>query len=62
MAFELWTPFHGAWVDQTLIGVFWGIGFGFYYAASPNLLIDAVPATRQGISAGMLAVAGSIGR
>jgi MFS family permease len=61
IAFELWTPFHGAWVDQTTIGVFWGIGFGFYFAASPNLLIDAVPAARQGISAGMLAVAGSIG-
>ncbi|MCW2931818.1 MAG: transporter [Actinomycetia bacterium] len=61
IAFELWTPFHGAWVDQTVIGIFWGIGFGFYYAASPNLLIDAVPATRQGISAGMLAVFGSIG-
>jgi MFS family permease len=61
IAFELWTRFHGAWVDQTTIGVFWGIGFGFYFAASPNLLIDAVPAARQGISAGMLAVAGSIG-
>jgi MFS family permease len=61
ISFELWTRFHGAWVDQTTIGIFWGIGFGFYYAASPNLLIDAVPAARQGISAGMLAVAGSIG-
>jgi MFS family permease len=48
-------------VDQTTIGVFWGMGFGFYFAASPNLLMDAVPASRQGISAGMLAVAGSIG-
>jgi MFS family permease len=61
ISFELWTRFHGAWVDQTTIGIFWGIAFGFYYAASPNLLIDAVPAARQGISAGMLAVAGSIG-
>jgi MFS family permease len=61
IAFELWTRFHGAWVDQTTIGIFWGIGFGFYFAASPNLIIDAVPAARQGISAGMLAVAGSIG-
>jgi MFS family permease len=61
IAFLLWTRFHGAWVDQTTIGVFWGMGFGFYYAASPNLLMDAVPANRQGISAGMLAVAGSIG-
>ncbi|HUN32206.1 MAG TPA: MFS transporter [Trebonia sp.] len=61
IAFELWTRFHGAWVDQATIGVFWGIGFGFYYAAGPNLLMDAVPAWRQGISSGMLAVAGSIG-
>jgi MFS family permease len=61
IAFELWTRFHGAWADQATIGVFWGIGFGFYYAASPNLLMDAVPAWRQGISSGMLAVAGSIG-
>jgi MFS family permease len=61
IAFELWTRFHGAWADQATIGVFWGIGFGFYYAAGPNLLMDAVPAWRQGISSGMLAVAGSIG-
>jgi len=61
IGFELWTRFHGAWVDQATIGIFWGIGFGFYYAAGPNLLMDAVPARRQGISAGMLAVAGSIG-
>ena len=61
ISFELWTRYHGAWVDQTTIGVFWGIGFGFYYAASPNLLIDAVPAARQGVSSGMLAVAASIG-
>jgi MFS family permease len=60
-AFELWTPFHGAWVDQAAIGVFWGIGFGFYYAAGANLLMDAVPPTRQGVSAGMLAVFGAIG-
>jgi MFS family permease len=34
---------------------------GFYYAASPNLLIDAVPADRQGSSAGMLAAFGGLG-
>ncbi|HTU72455.1 MAG TPA: MFS transporter [Trebonia sp.] len=61
IAYELWTPFHGAWADQATIGVFWGIGFGFYYAAGPNLLMDAVPAQRQGVSSGMLAVASSIG-
>jgi hypothetical protein len=61
IAFELWTRYHGAAADEATIGIFWGIGFGFYYAASPNLLIDAVPASRQGISAGMIAVAGSIG-
>jgi MFS family permease len=61
VAFELWTPFHGAWADEATIGLLWGLGFGFYYAASPNLLMDVVPAARQGISSGMLAVAGSIG-
>jgi nitrate/nitrite transporter NarK len=48
-------------VDQATIGVLWGIGFGFYFAAGPNLLIDAVPAERQGISSGMFAVFGGIG-
>jgi MFS family permease len=57
----LWIPWHTLWWEQVAIGVCYGIGFGFYYAANPNLLMDAVPADRQGVSAGMLAVFGSVG-
>jgi MFS family permease len=61
IAFELWTPWHGSWVDQALIGAFWGIGTACFYAGGPNVLIDAIPAARQGISAAMYAAFGSIG-
>jgi MFS family permease len=60
-AFLLWWQFHLGWQAQAAIGILFGLGFGFYYAASPNLLIDAVPADRQGISAGMLAAFGALG-
>jgi hypothetical protein len=60
-AFALWWQFHVTWQEQASIGILWGLGFGFYYASSPNLLIDAVPAERQGISAGMLAAFGGLG-
>ena len=61
ISFLLWWQFHKTWQEQALIGLLWGVGFGFYYAASPNLLIDAVPAQRQGISSSMLAAFGGIG-
>ena len=61
VAFVLWWQFHVTWQEQATIGILWGLGFGFYYASSPNLLIDAVPADRQGISAGMLAAFGGLG-
>lgn len=57
----LWIDWHTTWQQQTFIGLLYGVCFGFYYAANPNLLMDAVPADRQGVSAGMLAVWGSIG-
>lgn len=57
----LWIKWHSTWQEQVLIGLLYGISFGFYYAANPNLLMDAVPVERQGVSAGMLAVFGSIG-
>jgi MFS family permease len=59
--FLLWWQFHHSWQEDAVIGVLWGLGFGFYYGSSPNLLIDAVPAKRQGISSGMMAVFGAIG-
>jgi MFS family permease len=61
VATALWIPWHTTWQEQTFIGLLYGVCFGFYYAANPNLLMDAVPADRQGVSAGMLAVWGSIG-
>jgi MFS family permease len=61
VASALWVPWHGTWQEQLLIGLLYGVSFGFYYAANPNLLMDAVPASRQGISAAMLGVFGSIG-
>jgi MFS family permease len=60
-AFVLWWQFHTTWQEQAGIGILWGVGFGFYYASSPNLMMDAVPAERQGISAGMLAAFGGLG-
>jgi MFS family permease len=60
-ASALWIVWHTTWQEQVSIGLLYGLCFGFYYAANPNLLMDAVPASRQGVSAGMLAVWGSIG-
>jgi MFS family permease len=57
----LWIVWHTTWQEQLFIGLFYGLAFGFYYASTPNLLMDAVPAARQGVSAGMLAVFGAIG-
>jgi MFS family permease len=61
VASALWVPWHKTWQEQLFIGLLYGVSFGFYYAANPNLLMDAVPADRQGVSAGMLAVFGSVG-
>ncbi|MCW2930602.1 MAG: transporter [Actinomycetia bacterium] len=61
VACALWIQWHTTWQEQLSIGLLYGVCFGFYYAANPNLLMDAVPANRQGISSGMLAVFGSIG-
>lgn len=60
-ACALWVPWHKTWQEQVAVGVLWGLGFGFYFGSQPNLLIDAVPASRQGVSGGMSAVFGSIG-
>jgi MFS family permease len=57
----LWVPWHKTWPEQVAIGVLWGLGFGFYFGSQPNLLMDVVPASRQGVSGGMSALFGSIG-
>jgi MFS family permease len=52
---------HSGWVTLAVIGVVFGVGFGGYYATTPNLLVEASPPSQQGITAGMLGVANSIG-
>lgn len=52
---------HSGWVTLAVIGVIFGVGFGGYYATTPNLLVEASPPSQQGITAGMLGVANSIG-
>ncbi|MRH89097.1 MFS transporter [Nocardia sp. SYP-A9097] len=51
---------HG-WGMLTAISAVFGIAFGLYYAATPNLIVEAVPAEQQGISAGMLGVMQAMG-
>jgi MFS family permease len=60
-ACALWAEWHKSWQEQVSIGLVFGLAYGFFFASAPNLLIDTVPAQRQGISAGMFAVFGSIG-
>ncbi|MEY9836705.1 MFS transporter [Streptacidiphilus sp. EB103A] len=50
---------HSAW-QYAVIAVVFGLGFGSFYAAAPNLIVEAVPARQQGISAGMLGVVNSL--
>jgi MFS family permease len=50
---------HSAW-QYALFAVVFGIGFGAFYASAPNLIVEAVPARQQGISAGMLGVVNSL--
>ncbi|MFF7246075.1 MFS transporter [Embleya sp. NPDC008237] len=52
---------HDSWQLMLICGVVYGIGFGMYYAAAPNLIIEAVPQEQQGISSSMLVVAQSFG-
>lgn len=42
----------GSW-QVVVVALPMGIGLGFYYASTANLIIEAVPATVQGISASM---------
>lgn len=49
------------WVVFALVSAAFGVGFGAYYAATPNLIVEAVPQEQQGVSAGMLGVMQSMG-
>ncbi|MEV7345089.1 MFS transporter [Streptomyces sp. NPDC093544] len=60
-ATALWVEWHKTWQQQITIGVAFGLAYGFFFASAPNLLMDTVPAKRQGVSSGMFFVFGSIG-
>ncbi len=49
------------WATYAGLYMLAGVGFGFFYAAAANLVVDAVPAEQQGISTGMLGVTMNIG-
>ena len=55
----LTTSQHGIWYFALTASLL-GVGFGVMYAVAPNLIIDAVPPRQQGISSGMLSVAGAL--
>ncbi|MGA4539153.1 MFS transporter [Uniformispora flossi] len=52
---------HNNWQVMLICGIVYGLGFGMYYAAAPNLMIEAVPQEQQGIASSMLVVAQSFG-
>ncbi|MGW0664130.1 MFS transporter [Streptodolium elevatio] len=52
---------HGDWVTVLIFYGIYGIGFGFYYSAANNLIVETVPERESAIGAGMLAVAQSFG-
>jgi hypothetical protein len=60
-ASALLVNWHSTWQEQLAINVLFGLGAGFFFAAWPNLILDAVPASRQGISSGMVQVFGGVG-
>jgi MFS family permease len=60
-ASALWIGWHSTWVDQDTIGILYGLGAGFYFGAYPNVVLDTVPASRQGVTTGMIQVFGAIG-
>lgn len=57
----LWINWHSTWQSQVLIGLLLGLAGGFFFAAWPNLIMDSVPASRQGVSTGMVQVLGGVG-
>ena len=60
-ASALLVPWHSTWQEQVAIGIIFLAGGGLFYTALPNIIIETVPRERQGISAGMLGVAGGFG-
>lgn len=52
---------HGSWTTVLILYAVYGIGFGAFYSASNNLIVEAVPERESAIGAGMLNVAGNFG-
>ncbi|MCF2531090.1 MFS transporter [Yinghuangia soli] len=52
---------HGSWFTVLLVYAVYGLGFGAFYSASNNLIVEAVPESQSSIGAGMLNVAGNFG-
>ncbi|MBY8862332.1 MFS transporter [Nocardia sp. CA2R105] len=50
-----------SWSTYLVLALIGSAGFGFFYAAVPNLIVEAVPPQQQGVSAGMLGVTMSLG-
>lgn len=53
--------FHDTETQVMLAKVVFGIGLGACSASLPNLIVESVPATEQGVSGGMLNLVGSLG-
>ncbi|MCZ4589972.1 MFS transporter [Rhodococcus opacus] len=51
---------HHNWVLFLLLGLPMGVAAGLYSGALPNLLVEAVPAESQGVSAGITSVASGL--
>ncbi|MFE9327485.1 MFS transporter [Nocardia sp. NPDC052278] len=50
-----------SWQLFAVTNAVFGLALGCYYAAAPNLIVEAVPQEQQGISVGMLGVVQSMG-
>lgn len=52
---------HYSWQLFLVLTLLFGIGFGFFFAAAANMVVEAVPEEQQGISVGMLGVMQGMG-
>ncbi|MFB7867957.1 MFS transporter [Streptomyces sp. NPDC056069] len=58
----LFVIYNHAWRQYATILVIQGIGLGGFFSAIPNLIVEAVPASQQGVSAGMYGVTNAVGQ
>jgi MFS family permease len=55
----IFLPLQGVW-GLAVVAAVMGAGLGFYFAAAPNLIIEAAPPEQQGITTGMWSVFGAV--